>query len=116
MAPKGKGKTSWNTWPQQPWPQQPKPALPAYVPPPPAPGKGKGTKGPKGKGKGKPGQQSNWPAEYATTDARGKQYCRLHILSNACQGNCGRSHQCPVLKTDGTACNGNHAVASCPAR
>jgi hypothetical protein len=99
-SPKGKGKTQNKHW----------------VPPPPAPyhkgnkGKDGGKKGGKdwgkgaGKGKGK--------ASLATHDPKGKEYCRKH-WHRLCLGNCGRSHQCPVIKPDGEPCNGNHAGLSC---
>ena len=80
------------------------------------------SKGPKGKGKGhqkkgiaaKGSFPTSWPSSYATRDAKGKEYCRNHILYNACQGGCGRSHQCPVVKSDGSVCNGTHMATACP--
>jgi hypothetical protein len=119
-----------NSWtpPQQQWNHPPSPkgqgkgaksySGTPWVPPPPPPQKGgKAMKGGKGKGKGKSAKgksgHSSWPAEYATKDPKGKDYCRDHTITRQCSGNCGRSHQCPVLKPDGQPCNGNHAASSC---
>ncbi len=110
MAPKGKGKNKDKSWTStgdyQTWtPNQ-------------APHKGgkdsKGSGKGKGKGKDKGKANRNWPLEYATQDPKGKPYCRDHVQNRTCPGNCGRSHQCPVLKPDGYPCNGNHPASSCP--
>ncbi|CAE8588429.1 unnamed protein product, partial [Polarella glacialis] len=57
------------------------------------------TPGPAAAGGGK------WPAEWAEATAKGQQFCKnFHLRS--CAIKCGRSHNCPVYKTDGTVCNG----------
>ncbi|CAE8593290.1 unnamed protein product, partial [Polarella glacialis] len=56
------------------------------------------TPGPAAAGGGK------WPAEWAEANAKGQQFCKnFHLRS--CAIKCGRSHNCPVYKTDGAACN-----------
>jgi hypothetical protein len=73
--------------------------------------KGKGRKGKfttKGKGK------SSWPSNWASKDPSGKEFCRNHLLTGKCGGQCGRSHRCPVLKGDSWICNGDHSPDKCP--
>ena len=113
-SPKGGKGNRYGLQPQadsQPYP-------PPYIFPSP-----KGTGKPTGKGKGKgkvkgiqaKGKPTVWPSKWATMDSKGKQYCRLAILSGTCSGGCGRSHQCPVIiKTTGVPCNGSHTPDACP--
>ncbi|CAE8737486.1 unnamed protein product, partial [Polarella glacialis] len=65
------------------------------------------TPGPAAAGGGK------WPAEWAEANAKGQQFCKnFHLRS--CAIKCGRSHNCPVYKTDGTVCNdGRHRPTKC---
>ena len=66
------------------------------------------TPGPAAAGGGK------WPAVWAEANAQGQQFCKnFHLRS--CAIKCGRSHNCPVYKTDGTVCNdGRHHPTKCP--
>ncbi|CAE8640593.1 unnamed protein product, partial [Polarella glacialis] len=49
------------------------------------------------------------PAEWAESNAKGLQYCKNYHL-RTCANGCGRSHNCPVYKKDGSICNdGKHA-------
>ena len=106
---------------------------------------GKGPKGTKGKGKskgkGKKGSKSNdssgprpprgapnpaapsssggqWPANWSKKDPRGTEFCQKYHLHNNCQGSCGRSHHCPVMRAgDSYVCNAPprvHKPANCP--
>ncbi|CAE8641821.1 unnamed protein product, partial [Polarella glacialis] len=52
-----------------------------------------------------------WPAEWAEANAKGQQFCKnFHLRS--CAIKCGRSHNCPVYKTDGALmCTGSWKVA-----
>ena len=80
-------------------------------------GNRKGDRTDKGKGKGDKGKQSSWPPTWATTNPKGLPYCRNYHLQGNCGGQCGRSHNCPVLKHDGWVCNAppeSHAPHSCP--
>ena len=75
-------------------------------------GKAKGAMG-SGKGKG-----SEWPTNWAKISPNRMQYCRDHFLKKKCPGNCGRSHNCPVLK-NGWVCNAapsEHNPEQCPHR
>ena len=72
-------------------------------------------KGAMGAGKGK---DSEWPAIWAKVSPKGVQYCRNHFMKKKCPGNCGRSHNCPMLK-NGWACNAapsEHTPDQCPHR
>jgi len=85
----------------------------------------KGAHGPKGgkskgkgknKGKNKSKAPSGWPSNWASTTPNGKEFCHSYHLRNNCQGNCGRSHNCPVTK-DGWVCNQPseaHHPSKCP--
>ena len=82
---------------------------------PPTKGKGK-AKGSKGKGKQKQGtgdQPRMDLSRWATAAPNGKQYCRNYQFGR-CTGTCGRSHACPVLRTDGLPCNATHMARDCP--
>jgi hypothetical protein len=72
---------------------------------------------PKGKGKGKKGKPTQWPSGWATTNPKGVAFCRNYHLTGSCSGQCGRSHNCPVMKKDGWICNAapeSHGPSSCP--
>ncbi|CAE8655241.1 unnamed protein product [Polarella glacialis] len=59
----------------------------------------------KGKGKGKAkAEAAAWPAEWAEANAKGQQFCK-NFHPRSCAIKCGRSHSCPVYKTDGAVCN-----------
>lgn len=76
--------------------------------------KGK-TKGAMGAGKGK---DSEWPSNWAKVSPKGVQFCRDHFLKKKCPGNCGRSHNCPVMKNN-WVCNAapsEHTPDQCPNR
>ena len=111
---KGKGKTK-NT---------PRPALSVYQPQWEKPRKGdqKGSppkgggktqsKGQKGKTKGKP----DWPAHWAFRSPKQVSYCRDFHLYKTCEGQCGRSHNCPV-RVNGWICDAppsQRSAAECP--
>ena len=70
---------------------------------------GKGDKGDKGSKSGRP---SNWPQNWALQSPTGVPYCRDFHLKHSCQGNCGRSHACPV-RMNGWTCNGDHSPDKC---
>ena len=75
--------------------------------------KGKGKGKDKGKGKGK----QQWPSGWAATNPKGIAFCRNYHLTGGCQGQCGRSHNCPVMKKDGWICNAApeaHPPSDCP--
>ena len=77
-----------------------------------SPPKGKGKSKTKDKGKAK----SSWPSTWATAAPNGTPFCRDFHVRKACQGSCGRSHNCPVMK-DGWVCNappGQHSPGNCP--
>jgi hypothetical protein len=77
-------------------------------------GRGKG-KTDKGKGKGK----GQWPQGWATANPKGVAFCKNYHLSGNCQGQCGRSRNCPVMKKDGWICNAapeSHSASECPNR
>ena len=79
-------------------------------------GKGKAKGKNKSKGKDKSKAPSGWPSNWATTTPRGLEFCHSYHLRNNCQGNCGRSHNCPVTK-DGWVCNQPpeaHHPSKCP--
>ena len=64
------------------------------------------------------GKDSEWPSNWAKISPKGVQYCRDHFLKKKCPGNCGRSHNCPVLK-NGWVCNAapsEHNPEQCPHR
>ena len=87
-------------------------------------GKGKGKKGSKGKaaGKGKKGKggemaPTGWPSNWALRTPKGIEFCHAFHLRNSCQGNCGRSHNCPIMNNKGWVCNQppeSHASNACP--
>lgn len=79
------------------------------------PYKGKGKKGKKGGGKGKKGKDQ-WPSNWARKTPKGVEFCQAYHLRSSCQGNCNRSHNCPVMK-DGWVCNQppeKHSPSQCP--
>jgi hypothetical protein len=82
---KSKGKAKWNA--AQPW-QAPAPAASA---PPSSP-------------VAAPPKHKTW----AKVDPKGKEYCKKHLVHQNCAGKCGRSHNCPIQKADGTPCNATH--------
>eukprot|EP00434_Breviolum_minutum_P001097 symbB.v1.2.000961.t1/scaffold39.1/size394969/5 len=63
-------------------------------------GKGHGDKGGKGKGKGK-SRPSDWPSNWAFKNPKGVPFCRDYFIKKTCQGQCGRSHNCPVVNSEG---------------
>jgi len=66
-------------------------------------GKGQGDKGGKGKGKTK-SKPSDWPSNWAFKNPKGVPFCQDYFIKKPCQGQCGRSHNCPV-NSDGWVCN-----------
>jgi hypothetical protein len=82
-------------------------------------GKGKGAKGKYG-GKSKPGKgqdaaPAGWPKGWALRNPKGVEFCHSFLLRNACNGNCGRSHNCPQM-SKGWVCNqppDSHTAGSC---
>ena len=79
-------------------------------------GKGHGDKGGKGKGKTK-NKVSDWPSNWAFKNPKGVPFCRDYFLKKQCQGQCGRSHNCPVMTSNGWVCNAapkEHAPDACP--
>ena len=67
-------------------------------------GKGQGDKGGKGKGKTK-SKPSDWPSNWAFKNPKGVPFCRDYFIKKSCQGQCGRSHNCPVVNSAGWVCN-----------
>ena len=70
------------------------------------------SKGQKGKTKGKP----DWPAHWAFRNPKKVSYCRDFHLYKTCEGQCGRSHNCPV-RVNGWICDAppsQHSAAECP--
>ena len=79
-------------------------------------GKGPGDKGGKGKGKGK-SKPSDWPSNWAFKNPKGVPFCRDYFIKKNCQGQCGRSHNCPVVNSEGWVCNAGpkeHKPENCP--
>ena len=79
-------------------------------------GKGQGDKGGKGKGKTK-SKPSDWPSNWAFKNPKGVPFCRDYFIKKSCQGQCGRSHNCPVVNSDGWVCNAGpkeHKPENCP--
>ena len=79
-------------------------------------GKGHGDKGGKGKGKGK-SRPSDWPSNWAFKNPKGVPFCRDYFIKKTCQGQCGRSHNCPVVNSEGWVCNAGpkeHKPENCP--
>ena len=79
-------------------------------------GKGSGDKGGKGKGKGK-SKPSDWPSNWAFKNPKGLPFCRDYFIKKNCQGQCGRSHNCPVVNSEGWVCNAGpkeHKPENCP--
>ena len=79
-------------------------------------GKGHGDKGGKGKGKGK-SKPSDWPSNWAFKNPKGVPFCRDYFIKKTCQGQCGRSHNCPVVNSEGWVCNAGpkeHKPENCP--
>ena len=76
----------------------------------------KGKMGSPSKGKPSKGQSKSktpqWPTTWAKVTPKGMQFCRDHLIKGSCQGNCGRSHNCPVMKGGGL-CNGDHHPDQC---
>ena len=106
-----------------PWPSPYKKTKPSFEK-----GRGKGKRPPKGKGKGKPskgkgasgkgakGGKGTWPQNWAREDPRGIPFCLNFLIKGQCPGQCGRSHNCPVMK-DGWVCNSSpdkHHPSQCP--
>ena len=67
------------------------------------------------KGQSKGGRPSGWPTNWALQSPTGVPYCRDFHLKHSCQGNCNRSHACPV-KVNGWTCNGDHSPDKCTNR
>eukprot|EP00434_Breviolum_minutum_P041685 symbB.v1.2.037085.t1/scaffold5381.1/size27835/3 len=79
-------------------------------------GKGYGDKGGKGKGKAK-SKPSDWPSNWAFKNPKGVPFCRDYFIKKTCQGQCGRSHNCPVVNSEGWVCNAGrkeHKPEHCP--
>ena len=79
-------------------------------------GKGHGDKGGKGKGKGK-SRPSDWPSNWAFKNPKRVPFCRDYFIKKTCQGQCGRSHNCPVVNSEGWVCNAGpkeHKPENCP--
>ena len=77
--------------------------------------KGRLQKGPS-KGKPKGGKSDQWPSNWARKSPKGMEFCIQHHMKGQCQGNCNRSHNCPVLK-DGWVCMAppeKHHPSQCP--
>ena len=52
------------------------------------------------------------PAQWMKTHPKsGKEFCKKFHAFNNCPGNCGRSHVCPVIKSDGSPCLEQHRAA-----
>ena len=102
---KGSGKTKKGKWgPPIRQPQWEKPS-------------GKGKSKDKGKGKGAKSKSSDWPSHWAFKNPKGVPFCRDYHLKNQCQGQCGRSHNCPVMNSQGWVCNASfkdHSPDKCP--
>ena len=80
---------------------------------------GKGKSKDKGKGKGAKSKSSDWPSHWAFKNPKGVPFCRDYHLKNQCQGQCGRSHNCPVMNSQGWVCNASfkdHSPDKCPNR
>ena len=84
--------------------------------------KGKGKENGKGKSKGKDGKsgkdnkrRSDYPT-FLCFKIDGKAVCqKRHIKGLGCSNNnCPRTHRCPVRKTNGSPCGGDHKVENCP--
>ena len=74
-------------------------------------------KGKKGGNKGGKSPKQTWPSKWATTNPKGVAYCRNYHLNGTCNGSCGRSHNCPVIKKDNWICNAppdQHGPSNCP--
>ena len=44
-------------------------------------------------------------------------FCRDYFIKKTCQGQCGRSHNCPVVNSEGWVCNAGpkeHKPENCP--
>ena len=67
------------------------------------------------KGQSKGGRPGGWPTNWALQSPTGVPYCRDFHLKHSCQGNCNRSHACPV-KVNGWTCNGDHSPDKCTNR
>jgi hypothetical protein len=53
--------------------------------------------------------------QWATCYPAGKFYCNNFLYDFNCRGKCGRSHKCPIMKADGTACDADHVPGpGCP--
>ena len=70
---------------------------------------GEGKSKDKGKGKGAKSKSSDWPSHWAFKNPKGVPFCRDYHLKNQCQGQCGRSHNCSVMNSQGWVCNTNRA-------
>ena len=47
----------------------------------------------------------------------GRPVCRDYFIKKTCQGQCGRSHNCPVVNAEGWICNAGpkeHKPENCP--
>ena len=80
---------------------------------------GKGKSKDKGKGKGAKSKSSDWPSHWAFKNPKGVPFCRDYHLKSQCQGQCGRSHNCPVMNSQGWVCNASfkdHSPDKCPNR
>ena len=111
---KGKGKTKNTSRPALSvyQPQWEKPRKGDQKGSPPKGGGKTQSKGQKGKTKGKP----DWPAHWAFRNPKQVSYCRDFHLYKTCEGQCGRSHNCPV-RVNGWICDAppaQHSAAECP--
>ena len=99
---KGKGKTKNTSRPALSvyQPQWEKPRKGDQKGSPPKGGGKTQSKGQKGKTKGKP----DWPAHWAFRNPKQVSYCRDFHLYKTCEGQCGRSHNCPV-RVNGWICD-----------
>ena len=111
---KGKGKTKNTSRPALSvyQPQWEKPRKGDQKGSPPKGGGKTQSKGQKGKTKGKP----DWPAHWAFRNPKQVSYCRDFHLYKTCEGQCGRSHNCPV-RVNGWICDAppsQRSAAECP--
>ena len=73
-------------------------------------------KGGKEKGRQSPDPQTGHQAGLFK-NPKGVPFCRDYFIKKTCQGQCGRSHNCPVVNSDGWVCNAGpkeHKPENCP--
>ena len=61
--------------------------------------------------------KKEWPQGWARTNPQKLAFCEKYHLHNNCAGSCGRSHNCPVVQSDGFICNAPpraHKPSECP--